>query len=69
MTRKTKEKGRRATKEKARALGKEKGKEESLRSPTRRRRTKGTKVPRRVPRARPRRLMSATTVARKGIGP
>ena len=72
-TRVTKEKatkGRRAkeTKERGKET-KEKAKVNELTKPTRgTRRTSLERVPRRVPRARPRRLTCATTVARKGIG-
>ena len=73
-TRVTKEKakkGRRAkeTKERVKET-KEKAKVNELTKPTRgTRRTSLERAPRRVPRARPRRLTCATTVARKGIGP
>ena len=73
-TRVTKEKarkGRRAkeTKERPKET-KEKARVNELTKPTRgTRRTSLERVPRHVPRARPRRLTCATTVARKGIGP
>ena len=71
VTKEKAKKGRRAkeTKERAKET-KEKAKVNELTKPTRgTRRTSLKRVPRHVPRARPRRLTCATTVARKGIGP
>ena len=65
------EKGKKGKGDKGKGKGdKGKAKVNELTKPTRgTRRTSLERVPRRVPRERPRRLTCATTVARKGIGP